>query len=124
MAEKVGFVGLGIMGKPMAKNLMAAGYELTVNNRSPQKAEELGEEGATVAGSPREAAEGNGIVITMLPDSPDVERVVAGEDGILEALEEGALLIDMSTISPVVTEELAGDKGEGRLDARRAGLRG
>ena len=124
MAEKVGFVGLGIMGKPMAKNLMAAGYELTVNNRSPQKAEELGAEGATVAGSPREAAEGNGIVITMLPDSPDVERVVAGEDGILEALEEGALLIDMSTISPVVTEELAGkikEKGASMLDAPVSG---
>ena len=124
MAEKVGFVGLGIMGKPMAKNLMAAGYELTVHNRSPQKAEELGEEGATVARSPREAAEGNGIVITMLPDSPDVERVVAGEDGILEALEEGALLIDMSTISPVVTEELAAkvkEKGASMLDAPVSG---
>ena len=109
MADAVGFIGLGIMGRPMAKNLMEAGYELVVHNRSPEKAEELAEEGdATAAGSPREVAEACDIVITMLPDSPDVEAVVAGEDGVLEGIRDGALLVDMSTISPVVTEELSG----------------
>jgi 2-hydroxy-3-oxopropionate reductase len=125
MAEKVGFIGLGIMGRPMAKNLMDAGYELVVHNRSPEKAEELAEEGnATAAGSPREVAEACDIVITMLPDSPDVEAVVAGEGGILEGLRDGALLVDMSTISPVVTEELAEkirEKGASMLDAPVSG---
>jgi 2-hydroxy-3-oxopropionate reductase len=108
MAEKIGFIGLGIMGRPMAQNLMEAGYELVLHNRSPEKAEELAEEGnATAAGSPIEVAEACDIVITMLPDSPDVEAVVAGEGGVLEGIRDGALLVDMSTISPVVTEELA-----------------
>jgi 2-hydroxy-3-oxopropionate reductase len=124
MAEKVGFIGLGIMGKPMARNLMEAEYELTVHNRSPEKAEELGEEGAAVAGSPREVAEKSDVIITMLPDSPQVEEVVAGEDGVFEGIKEGSLLVDMSTISPVVTEELAkklNERGVGMLDAPVSG---
>ena len=125
MAEAVGFIGLGIMGRPMAKNLMDAGYELVVHNRSPEKVEELAEEGdATAAGSPREVAEACDVVITMLPDSPDVEAVVAGEDGVLEGIRDGALLVDMSTISPVVTEELAAkvrEKGASMLDAPVSG---
>ena len=125
MAEAVGFIGLGIMGRPMAKNLMDAGYELVVHNRSPEKAEELAEEGdVTAAGSPREVAEACDVVITMLPDSPDVEAVVAGEDGVLEGIRDGALLVDMSTISPVVTEELAAkvrEKGASMLDAPVSG---
>src|SRR5215213_5378747 len=104
MAERVGFIGLGIMGMPMAQNLMQAGYSLTVHNRSPQKAEQLGAEGASVAASPREVAHQSDILITMLPDSPQVREVVAGEDGVLEGIGEGTLLIDMSTISPVVTQ--------------------
>ncbi len=125
MAEKVGFIGLGIMGRPMAKNLMDAGYELVVHNRSPEKAEELVKDGnATAAGSPKEVAEACGIVITMLPDSPDVEAVVAGEGGVLEGIRDGALLVDMSTISPVVTEELSRkvrEKGASMLDAPVSG---
>jgi 2-hydroxy-3-oxopropionate reductase len=124
MAERVGFIGLGIMGKPMARNLMDAGYELTVYNRSPEKAEELGEGGATVATSPKEVAQQSDITITMLPDSPDVRNVVAGEEGVLEGIREGALLVDMSTISPVVTEELAAavrEKGASMLDAPVSG---
>jgi 2-hydroxy-3-oxopropionate reductase len=124
MAERVGFIGLGIMGMPMARNLMEAGYELTVHNRSPEKAEELGKEGATVAATPREVAEKSDVVITMLPDSPQVREVVAGENGVLEGISEGALLIDMSTISPVVTEELAEalkEKGASMLDAPVSG---
>jgi 2-hydroxy-3-oxopropionate reductase len=124
MAERVGFIGLGIMGMPMARNLMEAGYELTVHNRSPEKAEELGKEGAAVAATPREVAQNSDVVITMLPDSPQVREVVAGEDGVLEGISEGALLIDMSTISPVVTEELAEalkEKGASMLDAPVSG---
>src|SRR5215208_3469605 len=124
MAERVGFIGLGIMGMPMARNLMEAGYELTVHNRSPEKAEELGKEGAAVAATPREVAENSDVVITMLPDSPQVREVVAGEEGVLEGISEGALLIDMSTISPVVTEELAEalqEKGASMLDAPVSG---
>jgi 2-hydroxy-3-oxopropionate reductase len=124
MAERVGFIGLGIMGKPMAQNLMEAGYELTVYNRSPEKAEELGKGGASVASSPAEAAEKSDIVITMLPDSPDVRNVVAGEGGVLEGIKEASLLVDMSTISPVVTEELAAkvkERGASMLDAPVSG---
>jgi 2-hydroxy-3-oxopropionate reductase len=124
MTERVGFIGLGIMGMPMARNLMEAGYELVLHNRSPEKAEELGKEGATVAATPREVAEKSDVVITMLPDSPQVREVVAGENGVLEGISEGALLIDMSTISPVVTEELAEavkEKGASMLDAPVSG---
>src|ERR687896_1010301 len=125
MAEKIGFIGLGIMGRPMAKNLMDAGYELVVHNRSPEKAEELAKEGnATAAGSPREVAQACDIVIAMLPDSPDVEAVVAGEGGVLEGIRDGALLVDMSTISPVVTKELSEkvrEKGASMLDAPVSG---
>jgi 2-hydroxy-3-oxopropionate reductase len=124
LAETVGFIGLGIMGKPMAKNLMEAGYELVVHNRSPEKAEELAAEGATAAGSPREVAEGCDVVITMLPDSPQVEEVLSGEGGVFEGVREGALIVDMSTISPVVTESLAAgakEKGASLLDAPVSG---
>jgi 2-hydroxy-3-oxopropionate reductase len=124
MAEKVGFIGLGIMGKPMAKNLMEAGYDLVLYNRTLEKAEELAEDGAEVAANPREVAENSDIVVTMLPDSPDVRNVVAGEDGVVEGIQEGALLVDMSTISPVVTEELAaklGERGASMLDAPVSG---
>jgi 2-hydroxy-3-oxopropionate reductase len=81
MAKRVGFVGLGIMGKPMARNLMKAGFELVVHNRSRGPVDELAGEGAAAAGSAREVAEGSDVIITMLPDSPDVARVVAGEGG-------------------------------------------
>jgi 2-hydroxy-3-oxopropionate reductase len=125
MAEKVGFVGLGIMGKPMARNLMEAGHELVLYNRTREKAEDLADEGgAEVADSPKEVAETSGIIVTMLPDSPQVREVVTGEDGVLEGIKDGTLLIDMSTISPVVTEELAEavkEKGASMLDAPVSG---
>jgi 2-hydroxy-3-oxopropionate reductase len=124
MAEKVGFIGLGIMGKPMARNLLEAGVELTVYNRSPEKARGLGEAGATVATSPKEVAQTSDVIITMLPDSPQVKEVVAGENGVLEGIGEGSLIVDMSTISPVVTEELAEavkKKGASMLDAPVSG---
>ena len=124
MADTVGFIGLGIMGKPMAKNLIEAGHELVVYNRTPKKAEELAGAGAVVAASPREVAEQSDVVVTMLPDSPQVEEVLVGEEGVFEGVNEGALLVDMSTISPVITEELAArakEKGASMLDAPVSG---
>jgi 2-hydroxy-3-oxopropionate reductase len=122
MADTVGFIGLGFMGKPMAKNLIEAGYNLVAYNRTREKAEEL--DGATVAETPKEVAEQSDTIITMLPDSPQVEEVLAGEEGVLEGIKEGALVVDMSTISPVVTEELAKkaeEKGASILDAPVSG---
>ncbi|MGI9048153.1 MAG: 2-hydroxy-3-oxopropionate reductase [Rubrobacteraceae bacterium] len=124
MAEKVGFIGLGIMGGPMAKNLMEAGHELVLYNRTREKAEELAGDGAEVAGSPKEVAEQSDIIITMLPDSPQVEEVLTGKDGVLAGIKEGALIVDMSTISPVVTRELAEqveERGASLLDAPVSG---
>ena len=124
MAERVGFIGLGIMGKPMAKNLIDAGYELTVHNRSREPVDELAENGATAASSPKEVAEYSDVIVTMLPVSPQVREVVAGDGGVLEGISEGALLVDMSTISPVVTEELAEavkEKGASMVDAPVSG---
>jgi 2-hydroxy-3-oxopropionate reductase len=124
MAERIGFVGLGIMGGPMAKNLMEADYELVLYNRTKEKAEEIAGDGATVVDSPREVAENSDIVITMLPDSPQVEEVLAGEGGVLEGLGEGSLVVDMSTISPVVTKDLAEqveERGASMLDAPVSG---
>ena len=110
------------MGKPMAENLIEAGYDLVVYNRTRAKAEEL--EGAMVAGSPKEVAERSDLIITMLPDSPQVDEVLAGEDGVFEGVEDGNLIVDMSTISPVVTEELseqARERGASMLDAPVSG---
>lgn len=125
MAERVGFIGLGIMGLPMARNLLKAGYGLVLYNRTREKAEDLaGEGGAEVAASPREVAERCDTVILMLPDSPQVEEVLAGEDGVLEGVRPGALVIDMSTISPVVTKRLAAgveERGGSMLDAPVSG---
>ncbi len=122
MADTIGFIGLGIMGRPMAENLIEGGYDLVVYNRTREKAEEL--DGATGADSPKEVAENSDIIITMLPDSPQVEEVLLGEDGVLEGVGEGDLIVDMSTISPVATEELsekAGEKGASMLDAPVSG---
>jgi 2-hydroxy-3-oxopropionate reductase len=124
MAERVGFIGLGIMGKPMARNLMDAGYDLVVHNRSRGPVDELAKDGATAADSPKEIAQNSDVIVTMLPDSPQVREVVAGENGVLEGIKEGSLLVDMSTISPVVTEELAAEvekKGASMLDAPVSG---
>jgi 2-hydroxy-3-oxopropionate reductase len=125
MPERIGFVGLGIMGKPMARNLMEAGHELVLYNRTRQKAEELAKEsGAGVVDSLKEVAESSDVIITMLPGPPEVEEVVAGEEGVLEAFKEGSLLVDMSTSSPVLARELAclaREQGVGMLDAPVSG---
>jgi 2-hydroxy-3-oxopropionate reductase len=112
----IGFIGLGIMGKPMARNLLKAGYPLVVRNRSRSAVDELSKEGAQAAGSSKEVAERTDVLITMLPDSPDVELVYAGEQGIFAGAKPGMLLIDMSSISPVVARKLAGEAEKRGLD--------
>jgi 2-hydroxy-3-oxopropionate reductase len=109
---RVAFIGLGIMGKPMAANLVRAGFEVTVHNRSFAAADELRRLGAVVADSPAEAASRATMVITMLPDTPDVAAVLTGSDGVLEADVTGSLLIDMSTISPTTAATLAAQARE------------
>jgi 2-hydroxy-3-oxopropionate reductase len=106
-SERIGFIGLGVMGKPMARNLVAAGHELVVWSRTRADVDELAGDGATAASSAREVAEQAGVTILMLPDSPQVREVLDGEDGLLAGAGEGALVVDMSTISPVVTREIA-----------------
>src|SRR2546422_5410421 len=103
---KVGFCGLGRMGFPMASRLLEAGHQLAVWNRSKETAEPLGEHGATVVGTPREAARGAEIVVTMLADESAVRDVILGADGVAEGLEEGAILVEMSTIGPDAVREL------------------
>src|SRR5687767_5386980 len=103
----IGFIGLGIMGKPMARNLMRAGYRLVVHNRSRAPVDELSREGAKAAASAKEVADQSDVLITMLPDSPDVELVYSGELGVFAAVKPARLLIDMSSISPVVARKLA-----------------
>ncbi|MBI0446852.1 2-hydroxy-3-oxopropionate reductase [Deinococcus sp. DB0503] len=105
--ERIGLIGLGIMGLPMARNLMKAGYSLTVNNRSPEPEQALAAEGAQVARTAREVAERSDIVITMLPDSPQVEEVVLGENGVAEGLRAGSLYIDMSSVAPSTARKVA-----------------
>src|SRR5262249_25751399 len=112
---KIGFIGLGIMGKPMAKNLIKAGFPLVVHNRSRAKVDELVKEGATAATSPKEVAANSDVIITMLPNSPDVELVALGPEGIKEGVKPGQLFIDMSTINPIVSQRIAGDLAESNV---------
>jgi 2-hydroxy-3-oxopropionate reductase len=104
--ETIGFIGLGIMGRPMAENLREADYELVVYNRTEEKADDFVEGGGEKASSPREVAEKSDVVITMLPDSPQVEELVLGEDGVAAGMSEGKLYIDMSSIAPATSRRL------------------
>lgn len=122
--ESIGFIGLGIMGKPMARNLMKAGYGLVVHNRSRASVEELSREGAKAASSAQEVAQNSDVVITMLPDSPDVEQVVLGPAGVLEGVRPGMLVVDMSTVAPstsIKVHEALKAKGVEALDAPVSG---
>jgi 2-hydroxy-3-oxopropionate reductase len=105
--ERIGFVGTGIMGAPMARNALRAGFAVTVTNRTPARAEALAKDGATVVKTPREVAERSDIVVTMVPNTPDVEAAVFGPDGGAAGARDGLLLIDMSTISPAATRAFA-----------------
>ena len=122
--KEIGFIGMGIMGRGMARNLLKAGYPVTVWNRTRSKAEEVAADGATVADSVRSLAETSEIILLCVSDTPDVEAVVLGEEGVLSGAKAGALVIDCSTISPGATRTLAeklAEKGIRMLDAPVSG---
>ena len=122
--KQIGFIGLGIMGKPMAKNLIKAGFKLKVHSRSCGPVKELVEFGATKASSPAECATNMDAIITMLPDGPDSELVILGQNGVLEGVREDAVVIDMSSIAPGISQKIASsceDKQVGFLDAPVSG---
>jgi 2-hydroxy-3-oxopropionate reductase len=124
MAQGIGFIGLGIMGRPMAKNLLKAGHALIVHSRSRGPVDELVHAGAKAAGSPKEVAAQCDVLITMLPNSPDVEAVALGASGIVEGARPGLIVADMSTISPIVSKkvgEALAAKGVAMLDAPVSG---
>lgn len=121
---KIGFIGLGIMGKPMSKNLLKAGYELVVCDVVKAAVDEVVETGAKAAATPREVAEQTDVIITMLPNSPHVKTVVLGENGIIEGAKEGAIVIDMSSIAPLVSRELAGKLAENGIEMLDAPVSG
>ena len=124
MAEQIGFIGLGIMGKPMARNLIKAGYELTVYDIVGEAMEELVTDGASGASSSKEVAEKTTKIITMLPDSADSERAILGPKGVLEGAKAGSQIIDMSSIAPLVSRRIAEEcakKGVEMLDAPVSG---
>jgi len=122
--KRIGFIGLGLMGTGMSKNLLKAGYPVTVWNRTASKMDPLVEAGAKAAGSPREVAENSDVVVSIVTDSPDVEQVLLGPDGVIHGAREGMICIDMSTISPITTREISAklaEKGVKMLDAPVSG---
>jgi 2-hydroxy-3-oxopropionate reductase len=121
---KIGFVGLGIMGKPMAKNLLKAGHELVVHDKVAAPVAELVKAGAKAGVSPKDVAAKSDMVITMLPNSPEVKEVVLGKDGVIESARPGTIVVDMSSIAPLATKEVAAalaEKGVEMLDAPVSG---
>jgi 3-hydroxyisobutyrate dehydrogenase len=121
---KIGFIGMGTMGAPMATRLVNAGYDVTVHNRTRAREEPVAEAGASRAATPRDAANGADVVITIVSDTPDVREVVLGEQGAIHGMSKGSVLIDMSTISPIATRDIAGalaEKGVDMLDAPVSG---
>ncbi|MFN3653213.1 MAG: NAD(P)-dependent oxidoreductase [Armatimonadota bacterium] len=121
---RIGFIGLGIMGRPMCANLIKAGYSLTVWNRSQPGIDEVVGCGARAGESPADVAAKSDVIITIVTDSPDVQRVVLGENGVLEGAQPGSVVIDMTTMSPSITREIAAalaEKGVEMLDAPVSG---
>jgi 3-hydroxyisobutyrate dehydrogenase len=124
MTERIGFIGLGIMGRGMARNLLKAGFSVVAWNRTASRIDELEAEGAARGESPADVAAKSDIIITCVSDTPDVEQVILGEHGVIEGAREGALVIDMSTISPQATGEIAAtlaERGVHMLDAPVSG---
>ena len=124
MSKTIGFIGLGIMGKPMAKNLIKAGYPLLVYNRTPGKARELVEMGAHQVSSPKEVAANTEVIFTIVADSPEVEHVILGPKGVIESVKASSVVIDMSSISPIVSQKIAAElarKNVTMLDAPVSG---
>ena len=124
MLPQVGFIGLGIMGKPMAKNLLKASYPLTVYNRTEGPIAELVKEGAKGASSSKEVADKTEIMITMLPDSADSECAILGDNGVLEGAHEGSVIIDMSSIAPLVSQRIAVETAKRKVDMLDAPVSG
>ena len=123
-ADLVGFIGLGVMGKPMARNLLKRGFPLVVHSRSRGSVDEIAAAGATRAESAADVARQASRIITMLPDGPDVQRVLAGADGVFSTLQPGSILVDMSTIAPGTARALAAEakvRGASMLDAPVSG---
>ena len=121
---KIGFIGLGIMGKPMAKNLIKAGHELVVMDRNKVTTEDFLSLGSQIVSSPKEVAAEVELIITMLPNSPQVKEVVLGENGVIEGIKEGSTIIDMSSIAPKASQDIAEElakKGVNFLDAPVSG---
>jgi 2-hydroxy-3-oxopropionate reductase len=108
MSHTIGFIGLGLMGKPMARNLLKKGFSVIVHSRSRGPVDELSKEGATPATSPANVARLAKYIVTMLPDGPDVAKVLEGEDGVFGAMSKGSVIIDSSTIAPAIARRLAG----------------
>ena len=124
MGDRIGFIGLGIMGRPMARHLVDAGYEVTAWNRTQSKASELVEAGARLGSSPRDVASRSDLTITIVADTPDVRQVILGSEGVVEGTRRGSVVVDMSTISPVATREIAqalSARGVDMLDAPVSG---
>ncbi|RMF87123.1 MAG: NAD(P)-dependent oxidoreductase [Nitrospinota bacterium] len=121
---KVAFIGMGTMGAPMALNILKAGHEVTVHNRTREKEEPVAKAGAKRAASPKEAAMGQEVIITCVSDTPDVEEVILGENGVIHGASPGSIVMDMSTISPAATRRIAaelGKKGIKMIDAPVSG---
>jgi len=124
MAQVIGFIGLGIMGRPMARNLLKAGYSLVVHSRSRGPVDEIVQAGAKAAASAKDVAGQCDVLVTMLPNSPEVELVALGPSGIIEGARPGLIFADMSTISPIVSQKVAKalePKGVAMLDAPVSG---
>ncbi len=124
MKESVGFIGMGIMGRGMAANLLRHGFNVTVWNRTPGRVAPLAEAGAAVGGSPAAVAENNTVIVVCVSDTPDVEEVLLGPQGVIHGIQPGSLVIDCSTISPNATKEIAArllEKGAHMLDAPVSG---
>jgi 2-hydroxy-3-oxopropionate reductase len=124
MKKKIGFIGLGIMGKPMAKNLLKAEFSIVAYDLNKDAVEDLVKAGALAARSSREVAGLADVIITMLPDSPEVKEVILGKDGVLEGIKPGSVVIDMSSINPLVSQEIEKElrkKGVEMLDAPVSG---
>ena len=122
--KRIGFIGLGVMGIPMVKNLLKEGYPVTIWNRTRSKMEELVSYGAVKAGSPKDVADHSDVLIIMVGDSSDVEEVVLGPSGIIETTNPNLIVIDMSSISPITTQQLAETLGKHKIQLLDAPVSG
>jgi 2-hydroxy-3-oxopropionate reductase len=124
MSDRIGFIGLGVMGKPMARNLLARGFSLVVHSRSRPPVDELVAAGAQAADTPADVARQTRVILTMVPDSPDVVAVLDGPNGVFSALQPGSLIVDHSTIAPAVARRMAtraAELGASMIDAPVSG---